>query len=250
MSPAAMHWILYPTKKRWHAWRHGEKECICGTLTVAHLREHALSGVVNELTPDMVPCGSCKRILERGSSPASAWIGFIRRHIKHKHCAMPAQADLDAIAELLVETGTPDDPAAVELFTQVKDLLLTPMRIRTQTGKQTNRIVGLRESLALLAPRSGSLAAVAAIFRCWRNIMGRQDPGHFRADKVIGVMLQIPEPEQYLQYLKTNGLEPLGVAFHPNVLERAKKSTELRGLFGGSTEYWKRTAGQLNIVKD
>ena len=250
MSSAVLHWVLYPTKRKWHAWRTGEKECICGTLTVAHLKEHALSGVVNELSDEQVPCGSCRRILERGNSPASAWIGFIRRHIKHQHCAMPAQDDLDAVAELLIETGPPDDPAAVELFEQIKTLLLTPMRFKTETGRERRRIVGLKESLALLAPRSGSLAAVAAIFRCWRTVMGRQDPGHFRADRVIEGMLQVPEPEAYLQYCKTNGLEPLGVAFHPNVLARAKREPALRGMFGGSGEYWKSTAGQLNIVTD
>ena len=151
---------------------------------------------------------------------------------------------------MLVETGPPDDPAALELFEQVKQLLLTPMRVRGETGKERMQLVGLRASLELLQPRSGSLQAVAAIFRTWRTIMGGRDPGHFRADKVIAVMLQVPDAETYLQHLKARGLEPLGVAFHQNVLERAKKEPTLRGLFGGSTDYWKRTQEQLKIVTD
>ena len=252
MSTPVVHWILYPTKKRYHAWRHGERESACGTLTVAHLKERAAADVVERLGEDQVPCGTCARIVGLGKltgTASAAWLGFIVRHLKHKHCTAPRQ-DLEAVAELLVETGPPDDPAALELFEQVKVLLLTPMRIRTGTGKEYRRIVGLREALALLTPNTGKLAAVAAAFRCWRNAMGRTDPGNFRADKVIRVMLQIPEPELYLNYLKARGLEPLGVAFHENVLARAKKEPELRGLFGGSSEYWKRTADQLRIITE
>lgn len=252
MIATTVHWILYPAKKRWHAWRHGERESVCGTLTASHLRERAATSVLESLDDGMLPCGTCKRIVDMGSqagSPAAAWLGFISRHLKHKHCTAPRQ-DLEAVAALLVETGPPDDPHALELFEQVKALLLTPMRVRAGNGKEYMRLVGLRDALALLAPRSGSLAAVAAIFRCWRNVMGRQDPGRFRPDRVIEVMLQVPEPEAYLKHMKARGLEPLGVAFHQNVLARAKKEPALRGLFGGSTDYMKQTADQLNVVTD
>lgn len=252
MSAPVVHWLLYPGKKRWHAWLHGDQESACGTLTAAHLQERPASNVVEQLADGQLPCGTCKRLVEMGSQagpPAAAWLGFIVRHLKRKHCTAPRQ-DLEAVAALLVETGPPDDPAALELFEQVKSLLLTPMRVRAGNGKEYQRLVGLRDALAQLAPRSGSLAAVAAIYRCWRNVMGRQDPGHFRPDRVIEVMLQVPEPEAYLKHMKARGLEPLGVAFHPNVLARAKKEPALRGLFGGSTDYMKHTADQLNVVTD
>jgi len=248
MSAAAVYWILYPAKKRWHAWRHGERESACGTLTTAHLKEQDAREIVTQLSDDQPACGTCKRIVE-SNAPTAGWLGFIKRYLKHKHCTAPLK-DLEAVAALLVEAGPPDDPVALELFEQVKVLLLTPIRIRTETGREFRKIVGLRDALALLQPRSGSLAAVAAIFRCWRNVMGRQDPGHFKIGQVIEGMLQVPEPEAYLQYCKTKGLEPLGVAFHPNVLARARKEPALRGLFGGSGEYWKDTAEQLHIVRD
>ncbi len=180
-----------------------------------------------------------------------AWLGYLGRHLTRVR-ATASRDDLMTIAALLAEIGSPDDQRACEVCEQIQALLLTPMESpwARKHRKQPIALPSLAAALALLQPRSGSLAAVATIFRCWRNVMGRQELGNFRADKVIGVMLQIPEPEQYLQYLKTNGLEPLGVAFHPNVLERAKRSMELRGLFKGSGEYWNRTAEQLNIVKD
>lgn len=252
MSTPAIHWVLYPPKRKFHAWRHGDRESVCGTLTVAQLRERPASNMVERLEDGQLPCGTCRRIVEMGKqagSPAAAWLGFIVRHLKRMHCTAP-RLDLEAVAALLVETGPPDDPAALELFEQVKTLLLTPMRVRAGNGKEYQRLVGLRDALAQLAPKSGSLAMVAAALRCWRNVMGRTNPGHFRPDRVIEVMLQVPEPEVYLKHMKERGLEPLGVAFHPNVLARAKKEPSLRGLFGGSSDYWKRTADQLNVVTD
>jgi len=181
----------------------------------------------------------------------SAWLGYIERHLKRVR-ATTRREDLLTIAALLAEIGPPDAPAACDVFEQIKVLLLTPVESpwARRHRKQPIALPSLQAALALLPPRTGRLAVVAAAMRCWRNVMGRQDPGNFKPDKVIEVMLQIPEPEAYLQHLKTKGFELLGVAFHPNVLARAKQEPALRGLFGGSTDYWNRTADQLNVVTD
>jgi len=180
-----------------------------------------------------------------------AWLGYLERHLKRVN-ATAERDELLAISALLAEVGSPSDQAACDVFEQIKVLFLTPMESpwARRHRKQPIALPSLRDALALLQPRSGSLAVVAAIFRCWRNVMGRQDPGHFKIGQVIEGMLQVPQPETYLQYCKTKGLEPLGVAFHPNVLARARKEPALRGLFGGSGEYWKDTAEQLKIVTD
>lgn len=180
-----------------------------------------------------------------------AWLGYLERHLTRVN-ATADRDDLLTIAALLAEIGSPDDRAACDVCEQVKALLLTPMESPWGRRHRKRPIViqSLQAALALLPPRSGKLAAVAASMRCWRSVMGRTDMGHFRPDKVIEVMLQVPEPEAYLQHLKTKGFESLGVAFHPNVLARAKKEPALRGLFGGGTDYWNRTQDQLNIITD
>lgn len=271
-----MTWIQTVSGK-WHHWPYGARAAACGTVTAATLKVSPAIRAYHALPPEAeaAACRTCLKAdvassqqvatgspreagADPGASSAAAqtslrWIGYLRAHCTRVHVKVAAR-DLTALADLLTEVGTPDDAAAQDVYRQVTALLLTPVRIRTRDARGRPRtqltIPHLKDAVAKLPPRAGALAHVASALRCWRAVMGRQDPGRFNAEQVIEVMLQVPAPEPYVAHLKARGFDFLGAMFHPNTLARARKDGALRGIFQGSPEYWAATLGQLHVVTE
>lgn len=265
MIPSAdIQWLLTSNGK-WHGWPNGGRASLCGRVNVEHLRASPATAIATAVPSDGTPCGTCAK--KSGYVPPAEnglratvdpvvgeWVGYLRRHLRHVHI-QTSEATIAELATRLAEIGPPTVEEAREVFEQVRVLLLTPVSTRRKgrggRGMTVMTLPYLKDTLDKLPPREGVLKQLAATMRMWRNIT-RRDPTQdkFRPDRVIETMLQVPSPEQYITHLNSRGLYHLAAMFHPNTLERAKKETALRGTFAGSSDYWDRTASQLNIVTD
>lgn len=242
-----IHWIKQ-RRRRWHAWEHGSRASRCGRVNTSHLQQDPPDEILTELQPEHLAeaCKSCVRSVQGAGIPelrdesavVRAWYGHLLRHARRVH-ARPGVQNLRTLTRLLAEVGAPDNHDAQVVYLNVRDLLIAG-------GKNA---VGLKAALAKMPPSSGKLAQVAQAMEAWRKIVGRRSLGRHRPDQVIETMLQVPEPEAYVRHLKARGFEQLSAVWHPNVLERARSTPSLRGLFGGGHQYWKETREQLRVIE-
>jgi hypothetical protein len=229
----------------------------CGLLNADALRRKPPLTITQELLPEhwADACAACKRgeafaALRQSEDDncVAQWQGYIRRYLKSKH-ARAKKRDIQALAERLASVGFPHDPDALDFWEHLRLLLLTPMVAKDRTGKRRMVLKGLSSSLKQLPPNSQALTQVAAAMRAWRRVMGRGNLGHVDSGKVVANMLSVPEPEAYILHLRERGFTTLSSVFSAGVLERAKEAPELRGMWGGSDDYWQRTADQLNVIE-
>lgn len=262
-------WVRVSASNRrpWHAWPKGGQSSMCGTLTATKLHTTPLRSVTHTLPEGAVVCRLCVRALGPGTvltSPAKGhrpldkqtegWLITLNAHLARYHLIVAAPLRLE-LAKRLASIGPTTDAHAVDVYEQIRELLLTPRLHRRDSGKGGGmKIVGLRDALKALPPDARSLNQVAASMKMWRHITQRSvDKGErFHVDTVITAMLEVPAPEPYIRHLHGRGLSSLAVMFHPNTLKARSKDAALRGVFGGTKDYWARTAAQLatQVVKD
>lgn len=267
-------WILARTG-RWHAWPHGARRSICGTLTADNLRVTPAVRIQSTLPPptDDPLCGTCRSKLgipvgRDATTPTDsrviAWLEVVGKHlarIQGRHGGRSLTIDRRTkrvLAERLALIGAPDNPEAIAVYDQIRLLLLSPKMHRRRNGHTILKLAYIKEALTKLPPRVDAIQHVAESVKLWRRITGRDLSANerFRPDTVIETTLAIPMPEPYIRHLHTKGISALAAIFHPNTLERFKKDPALRGIFGGdfggSSEYWARTAEQLasQVIED
>jgi len=260
------HWLLASRSVTWHAWAGGAGRSLCGALTRDDLSTHPALKILPAppaaLTNGEKWCVNCSRKSAVASpTPAATlggaageWLGFLRRHCRRAHVHL-AETDEHALALRLTALGSPEDAEACALFEQIRDLLLTPRFIAGVARRQrVQTIVGLKDALAVLPSQRAALVHIAGAMRAWRRITGRAvgPTTRFNARTVISTMLEIPAPEAWITHLKREGVDELAMLFHPNSLARHRKDAALRGVFGGGSAYWDKTAEQLEaqIVTD
>lgn len=258
----ALSWLQLVKGGKWHAWPRGGRQSMCGKMNVEHLRQ-APAYAITQQTPAVTEplCTLCVKksglsvaIASAPDATAMAWVGFLKRYCARIKITVADNAT-EILAARLAEVGPPDDAEAQLVFTQIRDLILRPMRIKTPSRRggmaTVQTIPHLRETLAALPPNTKALQQVAAALRCWRTIT-KQDlsTNKFKPAHVISTMLQVPSPEAYIKHLAAKGMPHLALIFHPNTLARAQKDTALRGVFSGSDTYWAATKAQLNVLED
>ncbi len=257
-------WLLVRTGK-WHAWLYGAHRTVCGALNAQDLERIPAQRITSTPDPQGNFCKTCLKKLPPGDRPSEPrtthanpivgqWLMFLRRHISRSKVRVN-QADLEALAERLASIGGPGNEAALTVYEQLRRLILTPRYTKTQSGTVVPRLRKLKEALALLPVADPSrLRHIAESLVLWRKITGREVERNerFQPDTVIATMLEIPDPEPYIQHLHQQGLDALALVFHPNTLARRKEDAAVRGVFAHSGDYWKDTADQLEnqTVKD
>ena len=66
---------------------------------------------------------------------------------------------------------------------------------------------------------------------------------------VVATMLSLPtDIESYIRHTATRGLTSLAQMFHPDVLARASRDPELRGVFAGTDAYWEQNRDSLKVT--
>ncbi len=263
--PLASYWVLTASGK-WHAWPQSGRSTLCGRVNAEHLRSNPALEIRHQAPADGVHCRTCTRksggvIRTTTAVPSldatgAEWVGLLRRHLARTHLNVPDR-HLEALARRLNEVGPVTATEAQDVFAQVCALFLTPSVFRGarradgRAAKSVRGLPHLKGALALIPTTNGALTTLAGIVRIWREVT-RRDPANerFNAERVIETMLQVPNAEAYIRHLHARELSHLAAMFHPNTLERARKDPALRGMFGGSTEYWQHTAVDLNIITD
>lgn len=252
-------WILTRNGK-WHAWPHGGQTTLCGTINLHTIRTHParqVSRTIPEEDPRFPICQRCRskvgipKAQLASGSPQNRWMGHLRAHTRRIHVRV-SERDLGVLGTLLDEIGPPGTPEGQEIFRAVRILLLSPVRSQTAGGRSVTRLPRLRSTLDLLSQRPGSLRHVATAFLVWERLSPQSGPGHFKPDQVATVMLALSTAgvEVYVQRVVSGGITALGAVFHPNTLDRAKRTGAIRGIFRGTETYWNQTRDQLRIVSD
>lgn len=87
-------------------------------------------------------------------------------------------------------------------------------------------------ALQKIPPDRTAVLRVAECCRIFGHFAGPRDlaKGHFALDQVIGVMLELEDPQGYIEHAARSGFLKPGALFHPNTLESARK--RLRGSLG------------------
>lgn len=259
---SAPSWVLVSTD-RWHAWGVGSYQTVCGKVSTRDLSKRPAKAIADAPPEGAVVCLLCERAIGSTNIPCSTkkplggvagvWLGLLRKHLLHVR-ARVAEPTLRELATRLSMIGAPGDPSTVVIYDQIRALLLTPRYQRRRGPFTVMQITRLKEALEALPPTTEALHHVATATKMWRRITGRQisSSERFKADTVVRTMLQVPNPEAYIEHLYSRGLYDLALMFHPNTLESRKKDAALRGVFGGGSEYARRTAVQLaaQIVKE
>lgn len=180
----------------------------------------------------------------------AAWTGYVRAHLRREGLRL-AERDVLALAAHLAEVGPPTDAPARAVWEQVRVVLLTPLVKRGTDGRSVRTLAGVRAALAKLPPNGGAMTRVAAAMQCWRRVAGRTAAlGRYRPDRVVETMLQVPDPEPYVQQLNAQGVHQLARVWHPDTLARARRDPKLHGVFAGTGDYWDQIGGQLDVARD
>jgi hypothetical protein len=254
-------WVQTQTKK-WHAWATGGERTLCGKLSRIDLQMKAARAIAALLPEGAVVCHLCRRAVPEVAlvvdpktkhledPVAAAWLPILNAHFARYglRVALPTKHTL---ATRLATLGSPGDPQADALYNHLRALLLTP---RPRRGGRLS-LGRLKEALDALPPDPQALNHIAAAVKAWCRITGREmERGgeRFKTDTVITTMLAVPDPEAYIRHLHSQGLTALAQMFHPSTLDNHRTDAALRGVFGGSNEYWNRTANQLaaQVVTD
>lgn len=171
--------------------------------------------------------------------PVVEWkqkLGYLRSQIQLKI----KDEELTLLCGFMAIVGLPGEEDSRRFFYAIKGLLL-------QQGRESR----LPKVLRLLPPDRKKLLRFADVAKAYGDIVGPLSDGKIQVDRVVKVMLEIPDGRPYIQRLYNTGFYHLGAIFHPNTLERARR--DMRGLFSGSEGedgYWERTSDQLNIVDE
>ncbi len=262
-----IYWILRHTGK-WHAWERGANKSLCGTITEYDLRMYPAKDIYREaaLPAGHVRCMRCTNkmtptqiaaclVHENNSPEVNDWIGLIRRHLAHKRVSL-AKQKVVALAQRLAKIGTPQEPKARIAYERIKALLLTPRFRRVNSGSYSRNLRVLPEVAQVieLLPLEDEQAMqkVVTTLTLWQKITKRNvahDNG--RPAQIVKTILDVQQPEAYIEHLAGRGIDHLAAVFHPNTFNRAKKETSLRGAFDkDGAEYWEELKGQLNVVSD
>lgn len=258
MARPRIYWICVRTRK-WHAWTTGGRRSSCTHVTLDDLEQYPATAVHRSApTAKMLPdlCRVCARkhhvSITSTAAPlpahAAAWLGYLKRHVTHERLTV-AQCDLAKLALLLEEVGPPNDCDALQVFAHIRTLMLTPQRYATRRGAR-RAIPKLQQTLQHLRPNTQALVRIAKAMTCWQTVTGRNVMAErFSPARVVEVILQVPAPAPYIQHLQERGFSHFGAVFHPNTLARAQTEASLRGVFGGSGDYWEQTRGQLQVIE-
>lgn len=238
----------------WHAWPVGGLRSACGTLNSTDLKVAPAKAITTVLPPGTALCGTCARQVpgavtatEDDLSPdVRAWLGVLRRHARRFNIQI-ARADELELAGRLAMVGPTTSLEAQAMFREMASLILTPRLQRRRNGVTVHKLVGVKEALAMLPPDPVKLRHIATALQSWRFITGKSITGkdRFQPAMVVDAILKVPAPEAYIQQLHRQGLSDLAVVFHPNTVTRRRNDGSMRGVFGGSGEYWEQTAEQL-----
>jgi hypothetical protein len=234
-----MRWLQLQSRT-WHAWKQGDPGSVCGVVSVEHIRTNPARAVADRPPPpdtwDTDPvCLSCIKRLgwtmgKTAEEIADLWVSKIKMNARRARTKIKLE-DAEDFADLLARVGPPGTAAADAIFNEVASVLLRPVRSSAR-GQAWSTFPRFREAVALIPPSREKLEHLAATIRAWRQITGRlPDRDKFNTERVIQTMLQVPEPEAYVKRLAEQGMTPLGVVFHPNTLDGARRDPGLRGIF-------------------
>jgi hypothetical protein len=265
----------------WHCWLRGSRSTRCGLMNAEHLRMRpaALIAPVPEYSDGDRLCGHCRRLvgsavvgvsgvlttagagsnsLTSANDAARAdWLGVLQRHFERFSARGVSTSDLTTLSVCFAELGAPVKGSDAQIaFEQLKDFLLRPTWTRKQTAGSTvvrtyAYVPHLKSAVSALHSDAKALKHCSTALEAWQRITGRVvtlDRCH--VDRVISVMLQVPNPELYVTHLHTRHVVHLAAVWHPNTLLRAQREPALRGLFAGSTSYWATTKDKLNMLTD
>jgi len=149
------------------------------------------------------------------------------------------------LANILATTadGPPGSDRGAALWRIAAPLLLLPWWKRRGSFAAAVRI--------LFQECDGGLAKVLHAATVWQKTTNRRfEDDLYKTDRVLEVMLQVPDPEPYVRHLKSRGLEHLAAVFHPNTLARAKTEAGLRGVFNKTNEYWNEAKDHITVVEE
>lgn len=248
------HWIKM-RGRRWHSWEHGAERSTCGRVSRDDLISRPPKQILAELPPEFLveTCTTCRRKSLNGTAEndtTAVWLGYVRLHFRRSRVRM-ADVHLASLARLLAEQiGAPSESDAVESWELIRESLLAPW-VGGHGGKKFRAMPGLKDALALMRTEREGLRRVVEAMTVWRRLAGLEARlGSTRPDRIVSVILQIPDPETYVRHLVGRGLTTMSAVFSPGTLDRAKKESALRGMWSGSSDYWKRTSNQLNVITD
>jgi len=242
-----VNWILYG--RVWHAWARGDEQTLCHKVTSEKLQRKPAKAISEE-APTKSQCSFCRRIL---LPTTRAWMVIINRHLERVRGRLAIDTHV-AIAERLATIGPPAEQRAINAYSYVRDLLLTPQVRSNKHGKPYHTFTGIADALKLLPLEDPSkLQHVIASADLWQRITGRalSRDKRFQRPRAIETMLEIPFTDMgaYIRYLRDAGLTNFAAVFHPNTLERVKHSGSMRAAFDkDNADYWEETKEQLNVI--
>ncbi len=176
-----------------------------------------------------------KRVPKVGSPDVRKWVVTLRRKVKHDRLKV-AEQDIFHLAGLICLLRNESDRH--DTFWTLHGFLLSKQRIPR-----------LRSSLEFLPSEPGELWRVIEALRYFSTVTGASvSAGNLKPDLILRTMSQVPNHKTYIDHLFQRGFTSLGGIYHTNTLKRTK--TELRGLFGGSSDYLANPQDNLNIIND
>lgn len=241
--------------KKWHAFLRNATSSLCSHSTLGDLERHPAKQISIVLPAGASLCEICKQKLPTDLVPHTvvlnagmrAWLAVIGKQLVSMHARLPTKA-LEALAERVALIGTPTFPEAIEVYTRLKALLLNPREFSTN-GRTIHTFPKIQDALEVLPPDPQAILHVTKAIQTWQTVTGRSVIG--RGDKynpvtVITSILKVSNPEAWIRYLSGKGLTALAVIFHPDTIVNHCKDAAVRGIFGGSTDYWAATQKQLD----
>lgn len=156
--------------------------------------------------------------------PVVRWVRHIERGFEAEYMQPPRRGVLQKMAGLIAIVGQPDDDVARQTYHAFISVFANRKR-RNKWYKTVDLIPADRQRILRITN-----CVKEYIQQIQKNTDVELTNANFKLDKVVKVMLEIPEAAPYIDWCRDEGIYHPGAIFHKNTLKRAKN--ELQGVFG------------------
>lgn len=165
------------------------------------------------------------RKAKKPTPPVRKWRDRLIGAFRTRHLKPPPKSTLLRLAGLLTLVGERTDDEAAETYWAFVALFAHRKR-QARWSKAVDNIPPEREKILRIKD------CVKAYNEHIMRLLGGKEiaQSRFKLDRVIKVMVQIPDADEYVKALSRQGFDNVGGVFHPNTLENMRE--RYRGMFG------------------
>lgn len=176
-----------------------------------------------------------RRVSKQPAPIVRQWFRYVAMHVKQSRIRVARDVQIKFAAYMAL-LGPPDNFQASQAFWWIQ-----PLFFHKDRGPRWSSALEVIPPTAEVMQRVVECCRVVA--PCFKNIKNDR----FQLDKVVAVMVQIPDPAFYVDRCVKAGIVNVGAIFHQNTFDHARK--RVRGALGTLARDAEQHGAQLHEIQ-